>query len=451
MKPKIAHIVGNGPSASNFNKLNDSDFVVGCNITRVSDADVTMLSDPRLCKLILNDPTLLTIPVIANPRVMDWLKLPEANGICIEVHDTYQRPEGVNPLEMSSAHYGVIWAIGKGYDEIHVWGVDSIYVDHINSHTDKLVPSETKKNPDKMKTVAERWRTEWQNIIKQNFSVNIIFHAPDGSYSMNPFVDYIKQHEGRVLLLNDTSDYHMGCEVVSKSYRYDTSIKTKNSLHALEINYHEYDKVILNGEGTMHHGRGASTNFLYALRYAQKAGCDTQIHNTVWQEMPDAFDDVLKKCSQITVREVLSQREIAKHGVDAKVVPDRSLMIDVPYKEYPFVKVYQGQYIKASTDELLDVDYPRINIFEQDWYEIVNRLRHCDLIITGRHHEMYAAIKARCRFIVTEGNTWKNRGLMETAGVFLDGMPSIEDALSGKYDSDYEKLFDYCNNTVYMV
>lgn len=242
-----------------------------------------------------------------------------------------------------------------------------------------------------------------------------------------------------ILLLNDTSNYHNGCSAVVQTYRFDRSIKTNELL--TKINWSHYDTVILNGEGTMHHSQPHAMKFLRALGYAHAEGCDIQIHNTVWQDMLHDYDDVLRKCSQITVREVLSKEEMLKHGVEATIKPDRSILVDVPYEEYPHVHIYDGQ--TASKFTSIESNNPRINIFEQSWDEIVNRLRHADLLVTSRHHEMYAAIKARCKFIVGEGNTWKNRGLLQTVGASID-FNDIEGILNGKYDVEYEKIFQYC-------
>lgn len=242
------------------------------------------------------------------------------------------------------------------------------------------------------------------------------------------------------LLLNDTSDYHNGCAAVVKSYEFDHSIKTKEPLN--KVNWSLYDTVILNGEGTMHHGNIRAMNFLRALGYAHAAGCDIQIHNTVWQEMPHDYDRVLSNCSEITVRELLSQHELSKHNVHARIVPDRSVMIDVPYQEYPNVRIYDGQSYGKNFQP--DRETPRINIFEQQWDEVVNRLRHAELLRTGRHHEMYAAIKARCRFIVEEGNTWKNIGLLKTVGVEID-FSDLDGILKGEYDQQYNAIFEYCD------
>lgn len=255
----------------------------------------------------------------------------------------------------------------------------------------------------------------------------------------------------RTLLLNDTRDYHKGCkkvvEAIDHIYGFDDSIKTFDKTNLDELDYSQYDKVILNGEGTMHHNSVRAQQYLSALFFAQRAGCETFIINSVWQRMKNDYDHILKNCSLITVREEYSQTELfEKHGVESLVYPDLSYIIDVPYEEYEHVEIYEGQYIGA-TEDLVTNKYPRIDVFKQEWNEIVNRLRNADLLITGRHHEMYAACKAKCRFLAYEGNTWKNSGLLASAKVQIPF--DIDGVLSGKYDEQYEKLWTYLDESTH--
>jgi len=244
------------------------------------------------------------------------------------------------------------------------------------------------------------------------------------------------------LLLNDTSDYHNGCVQVVKSYNFVQSIKTKDVDQIQYIDYSQYNKVILNGEGTMHNSSPTALKFLRALHRAQTHGCITEMRNSVWQNMPKSSIDALVNCNKVTVRESFSQLELRrKHGIESTVEPDRSMLIDVPFEQYEYIHVYRGQYVDLTRKYN---DYPRIDIFNQSWEEIVNRLRHADLLITGRHHEMYAAIKARCKFIVSDGNTWKNRALLSMFSIPM-GL-SVDETLGSKYDSNFKDLFDWCNN-----
>lgn len=241
-----------------------------------------------------------------------------------------------------------------------------------------------------------------------------------------------------ILLLNDTSRYHYGCQKVIESFEFDRSIKTNESP---KVVFSEYSKVILNGEGTLHHDQKNADKFLRYLARAQEAGCETEIRNTVWQSMSPKYKEILSNCDKITVREVLSQQELSKIGIEAEVELDRSLIPEVSYFPYEHVEVYEGQYFYNKSSESI---YPRIDIFKQDWDEMVNRLRNADVLITGRHHEMYAAIKARCRFIVIEGNTWKNRGLFETCGAKpIMSKSLLPKVLSGEFDEEYDKIWKF--------
>ena len=246
---------------------------------------------------------------------------------------------------------------------------------------------------------------------------------------------------GKTLLLNNTSEYHHGCVKVMETYSFDDSIATNRPV---DVNFLEYSTVILNGEGTMHHNQSNALKFLQALKDASQAGCDIMLVNTVWQDMTNDYDDILAKCSLIEVRDIISQQELkSRHGIISELFPDRSILPPVPFKDYAPVKMYQG--IRSDSKvESFNLECPKINIFKEDWNSIVNRLRHAELLVTGRHHEAYAALKARCKFIVLPGNTYKNEGIYLNAGVPpIDSLDDIQDVLDGQYDREFNKIFEY--------
>jgi len=151
----------------------------------VLGADATMMSDVSLCNQIQHHrrhnrkPAIPKIPpVIANPGVVEWLGNPVNDCHEMTLYSTYRRPEGVRSLEMSSAHYGVLWLIDHGYTDIHVWGIDSYFKNHIYSHTDNLKKSKLKKDPNRVSEVATGWSDRWDQIIKGNPQVQITLHAP---------------------------------------------------------------------------------------------------------------------------------------------------------------------------------------------------------------------------------------------------------------------------------
>ena len=251
-----------------------------------------------------------------------------------------------------------------------------------------------------------------------------------------------------ILLINDASGYHSGCMEVLKSYDFKKSFKV-NTFFRSQIKFKDFNKMVINGEGTMHHNGVGSQAVMSWIIAALREKIPIELVNTVWQDMAPSWTPILKQLDKIEVREVLSQQDMLKrHGVESIVVPDRSIRSDVPYKKYEYVEAYEGQYWHKRDISRFKGKLPRVNIFSHSWYELVNRLRHSDLLITGRHHEIYAAIKARCKFIIEDGNTHKNSGVFLSAGVpvFKD-LQKKQDVLDGKYNEEFEKLFEYYGQT----
>jgi hypothetical protein len=252
-----------------------------------------------------------------------------------------------------------------------------------------------------------------------------------------------------ILLLNDTSNYHSGCAEVVKNIQFDQSVKSVTRATADTLQHYKIPEgttlIILNGEGTMHHNQPAALAWLEVLVRAQNMGIETWLVNSIWQEMDQTCADIIKRCTKVEVREILSHLALAEQGVDSKIAPDRSIRSDVSLQEREWVTVYKGQgALVNGHNTKIEGSYPEINIFKESWEDIVNKLRNADLLITGRHHEMYAAIKARCRFIIVGENSWKNTGLLQTCSELPMDI-TVQEALSGKWDWEYDKIFKWCN------
>lgn len=177
-----AHVVGNGPSWVDFKKIKESDFAVGCNISK-ADVDVTTISDIRLAREIRPGCIELNIPIIANIKIKNWLKSgsPASIKTNISIYEYYSpkltSEKDEDGLIMSSAaHHATLWLINKGYKEIHIWGCDSIADDMMDSHTDELVDCLTKSDQNKVVKVVNNWRKEWFRLRDSHPEVKIIFH-----------------------------------------------------------------------------------------------------------------------------------------------------------------------------------------------------------------------------------------------------------------------------------
>lgn len=264
----------------------------------------------------------------------------------------------------------------------------------------------------------------------------------------------------KVIIFNDTSDYHKGCEKVMEYLHRDVqncghqllaSVKgNKDRVEDVQNYFMEADAVIVNGEGTMHHDKPVPHQLLQVIRNAKVLGKKTALINTVWQSMTldDEMKDVLRD-TYISVREVMSQEELQRDDIRADIHLDLSYYNDVPEKVSPQRELVIGKFFMQQDYRPEGINH--IDIFKDDWNTVVNILRNTDWFITGRHHELYAACKARCSFAALSGNTWKNEGLMKTAGVDIpiesptllhSRIPEFLDRCK-EHRLEYVKLFDW--------
>jgi exopolysaccharide biosynthesis predicted pyruvyltransferase EpsI len=259
----------------------------------------------------------------------------------------------------------------------------------------------------------------------------------------------------KILLLNDTSNYHYGCKqcvnVIKRHYESTTSVCTDEKFDISKIKY--FDQVILNGEGTLHDNQPNANKFLEYLKEAQKLQKKTLLINTVWQNMSIKWKETLKKCSVIEVREICSQKEIYKQcNIKPHIVLDASIHSNVNFIK----KNTQDICLGGSFYGPISIDwdnYTEVNIFNMPWETLVNNIKSSRLLITGRHHEMYAALQARIPVIIIPGNTWKNEGFFYTIGcpelIMQPTKKNIRETLDGKYDSLWQKVWKYLDNYYY--
>jgi hypothetical protein len=254
----------------------------------------------------------------------------------------------------------------------------------------------------------------------------------------------------KTLLLNDTSHYHSGCKQVIKTL--SEYYKPVNLCHTEHIitkeDIEDVDVVVLNGEGTMHHNAKNAVKFLTYLQIAQEMNKSTHVINTVWQDMDVKWKSVLMRCDILEVREVLSQRDIP---CNAEVVLDAS--IHLPVKRIDVIR--EGVFVGGSFFGNIDVDFEhqRINIFDNSWEGFVEQLQHAKLLITGRHHEMYAALQARTPVITIPGNTWKNEAFFHTVNKMNLLIPptydNVMNTLRGMYDDSWQEIWRFLDGYTY--
>ena len=190
-----------------------------------------------------------------------------------------------------------------------------------------------------------------------------------------------------ILLVNDGGHFdHFGCRFVSdvlhRSFRPVLSIPIGTK--PTPSDFVGIDFVIVNGEGTLHHGRGAH---LY-----QKYPVPAVLINTVWQKNPDV--DLSHFC-YLSARESLSAKEMG-----ADVVPDLMFACDIESGS-------GGGLVVSDSVTGVDGVQPRMANLE--------KFISADVIVAGRFHVACLAIITGKPYSCYPSNSHKTEGMMKDA------------------------------------
>ena len=224
----------------------------------------------------------------------------------------------------------------------------------------------------------------------------------------------------RIKLIGDHSSYHCGCRAVFsylKNYLVEFGVLVNDS---------SYDVLVVNGEGSMHHDSLDCLKKLAAMQLGLSSNKKVALINTVWQENTHKFDSLLKRLSFVSVREVLSQDSMLNHGVSSACYLDCSFWAPVDntcsiknYLNKPVVTDFYSIEFKTFVRLTggLESKYEYIDMKRTSWSSLVNSLKTASVLITGRHHAVYAACRAEIPFVVMRGNTHKIEGLIKSSGI----------------------------------
>ena len=281
----------------------------------------------------------------------------------------------------------------------------------------------------------------------------------------------------KVLLANDTGTVpHLGCKAVSDAHarllgragheiihrrflepdRPTRSLADAEVVRSLEEDdrlsacIDEADAVIVNGEGTIHHGAGR--RLLGILAIAQRRRKATLLVNAVFQDT-SGFDETLRHLDDFTVRDVHSLQHAKERGFSARIVPDSY-----------FAARFQGATMALSGDVVTDWHWQRSDVGEVlsrymddrgaafvpfvtpsadiRWSSVPKDLSTARIVLTGRHHGVCAAIMAGRPFVALPSNTFKLEGLLEGLGLGRLLVADFEALLAARdWALDNEPLF----------
>ena len=155
-----AHILGNGPSIKLYEPCNG--FVIGCNIQQ-HPVNVSVVLDVRPFHLYMANRQLFQgKPLITSQYAMNGMR---HKNLEQELDIIYKVPY-VDEF-ISAGHVAAQWAIDNNYDEIHLWGFDSIWADTQETKTDALIMRDRQQHD-----LFIYWRIEWQPFKQYNIIVH---------------------------------------------------------------------------------------------------------------------------------------------------------------------------------------------------------------------------------------------------------------------------------------
>lgn len=291
----------------------------------------------------------------------------------------------------------------------------------------------------------------------------------------------------KVFLLNDTATVpHIGCQAVSdaharllgaaghqvidraflgelRAFAHEDEaegIAAVLSHPALRARIDACDALVVNGEGTLHHGFGSE--YFACVGAAQQLGKATLIVNAVF-EAHSGWLATLGRLDDFCVRDAESLRHAHGHGLAARLVPDS--FMGAQFGADPAVDLtgqivvtdwhpYRDPDVGATLRQILDnvegsFYYPmQHGIHTHLWRGAAADWAAASIIITGRHHGIYLAARARKPFIALPSNTRKIEGLIEASGARIPVATSGDEVQAAfEYAMDnldqYEVLFDW--------
>ena len=305
----------------------------------------------------------------------------------------------------------------------------------------------------------------------------------------------------RFRFVGDHSDLHCGCTAVANVIR-----RFLTAAGSIVSDSDDYDALVVNGEGSMHHGSITFHRKMSAIKDAQKAGKRTYLINSVWHLNPLNYDAALLRLDDLVVRGNASLRDLAsRHCMGARRMLDFSYFepidenapftdlggaiatTDIYAPSFGFVWLSatpeSARWVKLSLRNMRHMSWPsllrrlrpgkllsvgrhhamyaaqlsatpeaaewvKVDMRRVSWSSLIKTLRTASLLIAGRHHGMYAACRARVPFVPFAGNSHKFEDLLDSAPTAIPICRSVKEISpliewAKKNAEAYQRLFDW--------
>lgn len=253
----------------------------------------------------------------------------------------------------------------------------------------------------------------------------------------------------KTLIFNDTSkQQHLGCrltkQALSKIYP-DADFVPYDETEKHIDRIPDYNKIIVNGEGTMHHSQTRAIWLMQVLLVAQKYGIYNALINSVWDSMSYQYlnsggfpgnlnrslPDILNHADRVQVRDSLSWKAMYDQGVRGHVVKD-----DLIFERHPKDNKYEGTVtifdtILIPVHPSLREDYPTdtladrvegqtgesVYIYDiwgsdEPYEKVIHRMGRARRVISGSWHGCLMGYMAYKPVYPLPANSHKNLSLI---------------------------------------
>ena len=245
----------------------------------------------------------------------------------------------------------------------------------------------------------------------------------------------------RVVILGDTRNQnHFGCDMVmsvlldkiSKLEEYTVS----KTIHVNDKNISipaDTDLVIVNGEGTIHHGAGKH----YLDATTRFCNIPFILINAVWDSNP-AYKEIYN-FKYISVRESLSYEQLPVEFENKEIIPDLIFASKMDYLE-------QNAYKDIGlTDNVLPSNCFDISSRKSP-KEVISDFLKYKRICTGRHHGVALCALLKIPFSAWPSNTHKILGMMTDMGIEHHHFKTQSEALENVPTDLDPRVISYTSN-----
>lgn len=291
----------------------------------------------------------------------------------------------------------------------------------------------------------------------------------------------------KVVLMNDTSTrYHHGCARVMRLLRQGLEERGARILAASPARHDwandpvflgalkDCDVVVINGEGTLHHGADAGARLLSVAEHEAARGKKLCLVNALYDENPTEWESWLQSFSVLSARDSESARQLSEaSGRNVDWLPDLSLshpaeVTNVTRKGTVLgdsVRMERRQALARSANRFKPSTFvPTKTLRQPIWrvpvlggvlrsalYNIYNghltltpprfemplteqaylaRIAASDLHITGRFHAVCLSLLTRTPFLALTSTSGKIEKLLTDLGLGTNRIVSDEDLLT---------------------